>query len=472
MKKISYYKNSSKLQWLALFGLSLGFSLIYLDTSALNISLPFIQKQFNASTSQVFWVINAYVVALATTALAGGRLGDLLGLRFVFLNGISIFALASILCGAATSSLFLILARYFQGLGGALTISIASTLIYHIFSSKSLGKAIGFFGLASIFFMTIGPAIGGFFTQYLSWRWIFWINPIVGGFSFLIVFCSLKGIDKERDKKARFDYPGQVFLAIAIASLVIALMQGKTWGWVNVWTLILIGSFLFFFMTFLWIERKKRHPLLELRLFKKTNIKIGSLIFFSYQFILAISVLSAFYLIESLEFSAMQAGLALLPPGLISFLSNPLAGHLVDRFGYKQMALFGIALSLITFLWLSLTASYYSYLFFICGIGMTMLTTSIIFISSFVMVMGEAPSHQKGMVSGLIITIRQTGGALCVAIMGTIVAIIKNHSASTISSKVIYMRAFQWATGIIAALLIVTFFFSLFIEKPEKKEMY
>ena len=206
------YKTSSRIQWIALLALGLGFSLIFLDSSALNIALPFIQKDLSTSTAGLFWVVNAYVLAVAAFALAGGRIADIWGLRRTFLAGLVLFGLASIACALSYSVYFLIGARVFQGIGGAATLATSTTIIYHIFPEETRGKAMGIFGLSAVVFVVIGPVLGGFFTQFATWRWIFWINPMVGAVSFAIIYILLKGLDRERDHEATFDYLGQILL--------------------------------------------------------------------------------------------------------------------------------------------------------------------------------------------------------------------------------------------------------------------
>lgn len=459
------YRTSSKLQWFALFSLGLGFSLVYLDATALNIALPTIQKQFDTSNTELFWIINAYTLAVGSTSLAGGRLGDIIGMRRVYLLGLLIFALSSIAGALAYSALFLIVARVFQGVGGAITLSISLTAIYHIFPVEKQGRATGLFGLSAIFFVLVGPFIGGAFTQLSTWRWIFWLNPIIGLVSFTIIYFLLKGLDEDRHKEATFDYIGQVLLMGVLIPLILGLMQGNNWGWSSAIIILLFGMTLLFLIAFIYSQTKIKHPLFDLSLFKKLNFVIAAPIFFILQFPLAASMYNALYLEYGLGFTPFLSGLALLPGGVLSFIGNPLAGRLVDRWGYKKILQIGLFFTFIAYLWLTLVARTQSYTLFIMGLILVSMSLPLIFVPNFVMVMRGADPKQKGMIAGIGVTFRQAGGAFSIAMMGIITASVHSKFQETLSKSGIYTRSFEFAMLMITIAMGVGFILSFWIDK-------
>lgn len=459
------YKTSSKIQWLGLFALGLGYSLIYLDITALNIALPTIQSQFCASNTELFWINGSYTLGVATTSLAGGRLGDILGIRRVYLFGLFLFGLSSLVAGASLSAPFLIIMRAFQGVGGAITLATAMSAIYHLFPPEKQGRAMGIFGLSSIFFILVGPAIGGYFTEYLSWRWIFWINPIVGVVSFLVIFIILKGIDEDRHKEAKFDTLGQLLFMAFLVPLIIALMQGENWGWLSAAILSLFGISLFFFLSFIYYELRKKHPLFDLSLFKKINFRIAMVIFIAMQFPLASTMYNALYLQYGLGFDAVKAGVALVPPSLISFVSNPMAGRLVDKYGYKPILRFGLVLATFAFLWLAVTANVQKYIFLAIGIFLTAVAMPLVFVPAFMMVMRSSAANQKGMISGTVITMRQTGGSICVALMAVITATLHSRLEDKVSHSEMFVRSFQLVMALVTAVMLIGLISSFWIDR-------
>jgi EmrB/QacA subfamily drug resistance transporter len=462
------YKSSSKLQWLALFALGLGYSLIYLDTTALNIALPDIQHYFKASDMQLFWINNGYTLAVASFCLAGGRLGDIFGIRRIFLSGLVVFGLGSLGAGFAFTAPFLIGARALQGIGGAITLATSLTAIYHIFPVERQGRAMGIFSLSVIFFILVGPTIGGILTQFSSWRWIFWINPIIGTASFIMIFYILKGLDEDRDREASFDFYGQLLFMGTLIPLIFALMQGPIWGWGSAIILSLFGASVFFLILFVIVEIKKDHPLFDLTLFKNLNFKIAMIMFILMQFPLASSMYNALYLQNSLGFTPALAGIALLPSGVFSFFGNPIAGRMVDSLGYKRVLFLGFIIGVAAYLWLFLTAGALKYIFLLIGLFVVSLSMPLIFVACFAMVMRSASPNRKGMVSGISVTMRQTGGAICVALMGILTTWVQHRFGQVADTKEIYARSFQLAMGLVALTMLIGVVFTFWIDKKIK----
>ena len=217
--------------WLGFLAMGLGFGMVYLDQTALNVALTTIQTELQASETELFWIVNAYFLPLAIFSLGAGRIGDMLGLRRVFLWGVILFCIASLGCGLATTPWFLITFRALQGIGGAVIPVVIAASVYHLFPAKRRGKPMGVVGFIASMSVLIGPVIGGVFTNYLSWRWIFWVNPILGGLCFIAIYFLIRELDAQRDREAKLDFKGLLMFMSFLTPVIVALMQGESWGW-------------------------------------------------------------------------------------------------------------------------------------------------------------------------------------------------------------------------------------------------
>lgn len=460
---------TSKKQWIALFLLSLGYATIYLDMTALNIALPFIQKSFNASSTQLFWIVNTYILTTASFALAGGRLGDIFGLRNIFLVGVSLFAITSIGCALSFSPTSLIFWRALKGVGGAFTIATSAASIYQIFPKDRQGKAMGFFGLTSVLFIVLGPLVGGFFTQYFSWRGIFWINPVLGLTSCGFIYFLLKGLDKKRDFEAKFDYIGQLLLLGFMVPTITAFMQAQKWGWSSKLILNLFCVGILFFVLFIFFERKQKYPLFDFTLFKNPNFRLAIILFFCSQFVVVSNVLFALYVEKCLNYKPVIAGLALLPNAFFGFFGNPIAGSCIDKYGVKRVIQLGLILAAIAFIWLAFTASTYTYVCMFVSLLVISVALPLYMIGIFVMAMQTASEKQKGMVAGISMTMRQTGGAFAVAFMTLTVTYCEQKYHSILSPLETFTKGYSAAMLLIATALLIAFYASIWIV-PDTEE--
>jgi EmrB/QacA subfamily drug resistance transporter len=464
------FEISIKKQWIALFLLSLGYATIYLDMTALNVALSSIQSGFKATSTQLFWIVNTYMVTTAVFALAGGRLGDIFGLRNIFIIGVSLFGISSIGCALSFSSGSLIFWRSFQGIGGALTIANAAACIYQIFPKEKQGKAMGYFGLVSVLFIVIGPTVGGIFTEYLNWRWIFWLNPMVGSISCFFIFHILNGLDLLRDKEASFDFSGQFLLSGFMIPTIIAFMQAHKWGWKSFTTINLILIGLFFFVLFIRNEKRQKYPLFDLSLLKIQNFRLAILLFFCSQFASVANVLFALYLEKSLQLKPVIVGFALLPSAFFGFFGNPLAGGLIDKFGVKRVIQIGLFSTLLAFVWLSVTASTFQYRYMFVALLLISISLPLYMVGIFVMAMQSAPANQRGMASGISMTMRQTGGTFAIAFMSLILATCETRYQEFFTPMHTFAKGYSVAMFVIASALGIAFYASFWIgqEKEEK----
>jgi len=399
-------------KWWILVAMTSCISMIFIDVTVLPVALPTIQRQFNASSESLQWILNGYTLALCVFVLAGGRLGDMWGQRKTFCLGLFLFAFSSALCGLSSSINALIMSRFLQGVGGAILIPTSSALLFSSFPLKERGKALGLYVSIGSIFLAIGPFLGGTLTEYASWQAIFFINLPIATLGFVLTMLS---VHPSKGRKQSFDWVGFITLASGISAIITALMQGGTWGWGSLATLgalvFGIGSITALILT----EREIEHPLIEFSLYKN-NIFLGatSSIFFT-QLQLCTTVFWAMYLQNSLGYSPAMAG-------MLSFLSNapvlfiaPLAGALVDKYGPRIPVIIGfslIVLSLIIFIinpHPSLPLLIGIFIPYGCGIPM-------IFTPSFTCAMSHVDDARRGMVSAMSTMARQFSTTLGIAL--------------------------------------------------------
>ena len=259
MKTISEKKRKR----LILLAMTSSTSLIFLNATLLPVALPTIQRELLVSMSGLQWLINAYLLATAVFVIAGGRLGDLFGHRRMFCIGVAIYSISSVMGAMAETGWWLIMSRAIQGTGGALMSPAGMSILIHSFPEKERGRAIGIMvGIGSVF-LSLGPFIGGAFTQYLSWRWAFLINPPIALYGILMV---IKSVPKSETIKESFDFPGFISLSLSISCLTLALMQGKVWGWGSWQVVFLFLLAICFLLAVRGLERFAKHPFFQFNL--------------------------------------------------------------------------------------------------------------------------------------------------------------------------------------------------------------
>jgi EmrB/QacA subfamily drug resistance transporter len=397
--------------------------LILLDETVVGVALPSITTELGLSVVASHWVVNAYLLVLAGCAAASGKLGDVIGLKNLFLIGILVFGLASIACGFADSGAWLIATRGLQGIGAAIIFPLSMAMVAIVFVPEERGKALGIYGAIGTTLMALGPLVGGFFTDALSWRWIFWINaPIV---IIVAVVVALAWVDMPRPgKRGRFDVAGFISMITGIALIVFALMQAPDWGWSDPWIYgpLLVGAAVL--ALFVLVELKVNPPLIEVDLFANMSFTACNLVVFLAQYTkIAIIVFGAIFLQDVLGMDAFIAGIAMVAAvGPVPFTAH-WAGHLADRFGSRGPSLWGLVAVTIGILWLGLAAHLESYWVMLPALLLWGGALPFIFSPAQRGVMNAVPPEKHGQVSGLNLTAQLLGGAIGMAISGSIYAI-------------------------------------------------
>jgi EmrB/QacA subfamily drug resistance transporter len=411
-------------RWIALYVLCLATLMIVLDMTIVNVALPSIQADLGFSETSLAWVVNAYLLTYGGCLLLGGRLGDLLGQRRLFLIGIALFTLASLACGTATSKGFLIGARSVQGVGGAVASAVSLSLMMTLFTSAGeRAKAMGIFGFVAAGGGSVGVVLGGLLTDFLNWHWIFLVNVPIGA---LVVFLSRRLLPAmPGTARGRIDLAGAVTVTSALILAIYAIVNGNQKGWTSAQTLGLLGAAVALLLVFLWIESHVREPLVPLRLFRLRNFSTASGIgvlwaaaMFAWFF------LGALYMQFVLGYSPLQIGLAFLPSSLImAVFSIGLSAKLVLRFGLSRPLTVGLGLAaagLLLFVRLPVDGS------FVVDVLPSMLLlgfgAGIAFNPVLLAAMNDVEPSEAGLASGIVNTAFMMGGALGLAVLASVAA--------------------------------------------------
>jgi EmrB/QacA subfamily drug resistance transporter len=406
-------------KWWTLVAVCVATFMLLLDITVVNVALPAIQRDLDSSLTDLQWVVDAYALSLAALLLTAGALADRFGRRLIFVAGVIIFSLASLLCGLATSPLSLNLARALQGVGGAAMFATSLALIAQEFSGRERGTAIGLWGATIGAAVAIGPLVGGVLTETLSWEWIFFVNVPIG---VVAVTVALTRSGESRDPDAAgLDWAGLVTFSGALFLLNFALLRGNPEGWSSG---LIVGSLIasaVLFVVFLAVELRQRRPMLDLSLFRKpafAGVSIGTLAIGAGMF--AMFLYLTLYIQNILGYSPLHAGLRFLPLTVMAFIVSPIAGRFLGRLPARAMlgtglALVGLGLLLMRGItveseWTTLLAG-----FLVAGTGIGISNPSIASTA-----LGVVTAARSGMASGINNSFRLGGVATGIAALGAI----------------------------------------------------
>ncbi len=407
-------------KWWTLGAMCFALFMVMLDNTVVNVALPSIQRDLQAQLSALEWVINGYTLTFAVLIATGGRLGDIFGRRLMFLAGVIIFAVTSATAGLAQDPAMLIGSRAVQGVGAALMMPATLSIITHAFPAAERGKAIGTWAGVSALALSIGPVVGGFLTEYVSWRAIFFINlPVAIGAVIATIFAVTESRDETVDR--RVDYPGVVALTASLTAIVLALIEGNSWGWGSSQILALLVGGAIGLAAFVAIELRVTAPMVEFGLFRTRQFIGSNLIAFIITFaMMGTFFFMAIYMQDILGFGALEAGVRFLPTTVVIAVVAPIAGRLADRLGPATPMSAGLAvLAVSMFMFAGIdTGTTYSGLlipFILMGFGIALVMSPM---STAAM---NAVSVQKsGVASGVLQMSRMIGASVGVAATGAI----------------------------------------------------
>ncbi|MBO0780178.1 MAG: MFS transporter [Ktedonobacteraceae bacterium] len=404
-----------------------------LDGSIVNIALPSIASTFHVGLSgAIEWIVIGYLVVIAATLLTFGRLADMLGRKPIFFAGLIMFVLGSMLCGLASSLPLLILARLFQGLGGALLFSVNIAMITSRFPSHERGLALGLNGVVVSLGVAVGPTLGGIITQYLTWRWIFYVNAPI---SILILLAALywyREPHTRREVRERFDPLGATVLAVGLAAITLGLSFGQEWGWLSPGTLGALGLGLVMLAVAAYVESHVEYPIVNPGLITNRVFAFANISFILCMMALfAPGFLLPFYLEELRGFSLIQTGLLLTPLPLMLAVTAPLSGSLADRIGARWLSPLGLGIACFGLFLLGLVNTQSPLWDIIWRLAVIGLGQGLFQSPNTRTLMGAAPRHAQGEASGLLATGRVIGQSMSVALIGTIFAALGGAAAGT-----------------------------------------
>ena len=340
-------------RWWTLFAMCFALFMIMLDNTVVNVALPSIQRDLHTSLSGLEWTINAYTLTFGVLLVTGGRLGDIFGRRRMFLFGVVTFAVSSGLIGLAPTDLWLVAGRALQGVGAAFMMPATLSIITNAFPPEERGKAIGTWAGVSAIALAIGPLLGGFLVEHVSWRAIFYINIPVAA---LAVAVTLFAAHESRDETVAksVDIPGILAITAGLGTLILALVEGNQWGWGSPEIIALFATSALGIAGFIAIEMHSRTPMVDFQFFRSRTFVGASLVAFMISFsMLGVFFFVALYMQNILGYSPIEAGAMFLPTTVIIMVLGPIAGRLTDRIGPRGLIVFGMSMLTISLLWQS-----------------------------------------------------------------------------------------------------------------------
>ena len=463
---------TDKQRWLALYVLCTGMLMIVLDMTVVNVALPYIQDDLGFSNSSLAWTVNAYLIAFGGLLLLAGRFGDLLGRRDVFMAGLTLFTLASLLCGLAQSQEMLVGARFIQGIGGAMTSAVILGMIVTMFPQpREQAKAIGIYAFVASGGGSVGLLAGGILTQSINWHWIFFINVPI---AIVTAVFSLRLI--ERDKGIGFgggaDVPGAVLITSSLMLGVYTIVKPAAEnGWGDPQTLLLSGIAAALLVAFIAREATAKNPLIPLGIFRSRNISGANAIqALSISGMFAMFFLGTLYLQRILGYDALEIGFAFLPGTIaMGLMSARYSERLVMRFGARHTLVPGLVLimgSLALLTRAPVGGTWVEHILpsmLLLGFGAGMAFPALMSLA-----MSDVDRSEAGLASGLVNTTAQVGAALGLAILATLAS---EHSDGLIadgeSTAQALTSGYHLAFWIGAALVLAAIVVALTVLTPD-----
>src|SRR4051812_26337105 len=409
-------------RWWTLGAMCFALFMVMLDNTVVNVALPAIQKDLHSSISGLEWTVNAYTLSFAVLLVTGGRLGDIFGRRRMFLLGVLMFGASSGFIGLSQSEAWLVAGRAAQGFGAAFMMPATLSIITNAFPAHERGKAIGTWAGVSALALAIGPVVGGFLVENVSWQSIFFLNLPVAALAVVVTLFATK---ESRDETAAqsIDVPGVAAITIGLTALVLALVQANSWGWSSARILGLLAVAVVGLVAFAVIETRSANPMVDFKFFRSRSFLGANIVAFIVSFaMLAMFFFLALYMQNVRGYSPLQAGVRFLPSTVVIIFAGPIAGRLSDRIGPRPLMTLGLALVAGSLFWqghLEVDTSYGFLVgaFVLMGFGMGLVMSPMSTAA-----MNAVAPEKAGVASGILSMSRMVGGTFGIAVMGALIA--------------------------------------------------
>lgn len=457
---------------LALVVISAAQLMIVLDATVVNVAIPTIHRALHFSASNLEWLITAYSLTFGGLLLFGGRTGDLYGKRRMFMVGVGVFAISSLLGGLATNDVWLIFTRGLQGIGGAIAAPTALSLIATNFpEGAERNRAMGVYAAMSGGGGALGLLLGGILTSYVSWRWIFFINVPIAA---LVLFLAPRALNESQATSGRLDVPGALTATGGMLSLVYGLSNASSHSWSSTSTIVSLGVAVVLLVAFGFVERVSKEPLMPLSIFKNRNRSAS----YGLMLCIGIALFSMFYFLTQylqnvLGYSPIKTGVGFLPMTCGIILAAGTASKFVGRFGIRLPLLIGPAAGTIGLFWLTRLTSTSSYIDILFPLICIALGMGFAFVPLTLTAVSGVAANEAGLASALLNTMQQVGGALGLAVLATIAIDATNsklhalHSSTTKAMHVATVHGYTTAFLCSGIILFAGFLISaLFIRVP------
>jgi EmrB/QacA subfamily drug resistance transporter len=409
-------------RWWTLGAMCFALFMVMLDNTVVNVSLPSIQRDLHASLSSLEWTVNAYTLTFAVLMVTGGRLGDIFGRRRMFLFGVLVFGASSLAIGFSPSDAWLVAFRAVQGVGAAFMMPATLSIITQAFPPEQRGTAIGTWAGVSAIALAVGPVLGGFLTEDVDWRAIFFINPPIAVIAVAVtLFAARESRDETVDRTV--DVPGIFALTIGLTALVLALVEGNSWHWGSTRVIGLLVLAAVGLVGFVVLETRVRAPMVNFAFFRARSFLGANVVGFFVSFaMLAQFFFLALYMQNVLHYSPLQAGVRFLPSTLLLVVMGPLAGRLTDRIGPRPLMTGGLVLvSASIFLQSGITV-HTPYVRLLPGFVLMGMGIGLVMSSMSTAAMNAVDRSKAGAASGVLSMSRMVGGTFGVAVLGALIA--------------------------------------------------
>ncbi|MBV6520784.1 MAG: Riboflavin transporter RibZ [Gemmatimonadaceae bacterium] len=443
----------SSRRWLVLSAIGVGTFMSALDGSVVNTLLPVMSRSLGADVAGIEWVVTVYLLVVSALLLGIGRLGDLRGHKRTYLGGFAVFVVGSALCGLAPSAGWLIALRAVQAIGATMLFANAPAILTRSFPGSERGRALGALGTFTYLGLTTGPSLGGWIAATFGWRWVFYINAPVGVIAIALAWGVVED-DRPEGRPEPFDLAGAALFTFGLVALLIALNQGHDWGWLSPRVVGLLVGATGVLLAFVALERRVRHPMLDLSLFRNGVFAWSTMsAVLNYAAVSSAIFLLPFLLIEGRGLSTRDAGLVLTAQPLVMAIVAPISGALSDRVGSRAPTTIGMLLLTAGLLLLSLLSAAAPLAAIVASLTISGLGVGIFVSPNNSALMGAAPGNRLGIASGILAEARNVGMVLGVGLAGAVFTTVLSRSgADAVASGAALVHGVQ--AGLLTAALV------------------